>query len=157
MLPDRPGMAAKIFSLLAQRNISVDTIVQSQRTRSIGGVITRDIAFTVAQSEIGKGPRDASEAQKILEAARGELGYGEVVLNESIAKISIVGSGMVGQPGIASRMFKSLAEADINIHTIATSEIRVSCVVDRDKGVEALQVVHQAFDLGGDRTLTVPA
>jgi aspartate kinase len=156
-VPDRPGMAAKIFSLLANRNISVDTIVQSQRTRSVGGIVTRDIAFTVAQSEIGKGPRDASEAQKILEAAQQELGYGEVVLNESIAKISIVGSGMVGTPGIASQMFKALAEAKINIHTIATSEIRVSCVVDRDKGVEALQVVHQAFNLGGDLTLTVPA
>jgi aspartate kinase len=156
-VPDRPGMAAKIFSLLANRNISVDTIVQSQRTRSVGGIVTRDIAFTVAQSEIGKGPRDASEAQKILESAQQELGYGEVVLNESIAKISIVGSGMVGTPGIASQMFKALAEAKINIHTIATSEIRVSCVVDRDQGVEALQVVHQAFNLGGDLTLTVPA
>jgi aspartate kinase len=156
-VPDRPGMAAKIFSLLANRNISVDTIVQSQRTRSVAGVVTRDIAFTVAQSEIGKGPRDASEAQKILEAAKGELGYGEVVLNESIAKISIVGSGMVGTPGIASRMFQALAGAGINIHTIATSEIRVSCVVDRDQGVNALQVVHQAFDLAGERTVTVPA
>jgi aspartate kinase len=156
-VPDRPGMAAKIFSLLANRNISVDTIVQSQRTRSVGGIVTRDIAFTVAQSEIGKGPRDASEAQKILEAAQRELGYGEVVLNESIAKISIVGSGMVGTPGIASQMFKALAEAKINIHTIATSEIRVSCVVDRDQGVAALQAVHQAFNLGGDLTLTVPA
>jgi aspartate kinase len=155
-VPDRPGMAAKIFSLLAQRNISVDTIVQSQRTRSIKGVITRDIAFTVAQSEIGKGPRDASEAQKVLEAARGELGYGEVMLNESIAKISIVGSGMVGTPGIASRMFQALANAEINLHLIATSEIRVSCVVDRDQGVTALQVVHQAFDLGGDLTVRVP-
>jgi aspartate kinase len=156
-VPDRPGMAAKIFSLLANRNISVDTIVQSQRTRSVAGVVTRDIAFTVAQSEIGKGPRDASEAQKILEAAKGELGYGEVVLNESIAKISIVGSGMVGTPGIASRMFQALAGAGINIHTIATSEIRVSCVVDRDQGVNALQVVHQAFDLAGERTVNVPA
>jgi aspartate kinase len=134
----------------------VDTIVQSQRTRSIKGVVTRDIAFTVAQSEVGKGPRDASEAQKVLEAARAELGYGEVVLNESIAKISIVGSGMVGKPGIASQMFQALADAGINLHIIATSEIRVSCVVDRDQGVNALQVVHQAFDLGGDMTVTVP-
>jgi aspartate kinase len=78
------------------------------------------------------------------------------VLNESIAKISIVGSGMVGTPGIASRMFQALADAGINLHIIATSEIRVSCVVDRDQGVNALQVVHQAFDLGGDMTVTVP-
>jgi aspartate kinase len=155
-VPDKPGMAAKIFSLLAQRNISVDTIVQSQRTRSINGVVTRDIAFTVAQSEVGKGPRDASEAQKVLELARAELGYGEVVLNESISKVSIVGSGMVGTPGIASRMFQALADAGINLHIIATSEIRVSCVVDRDRGVNALQVVHQAFDLGGEQTVTVP-
>jgi aspartate kinase len=156
-VPDRPGMAAQLFSLLAQHNISVDTIIQSQRTRTIDGCITRDIAFTVAQSEVGKGPRDASEAHKILTAARARMGYGEVVLNESIAKVSIVGSGMVGQPGIASQMFQALAAAGINLQMIATSEIRVSCVVDRTQGVAALQAVHQAFGLGGDQSLTVPA
>jgi aspartate kinase len=156
-VPDRPGMAAQMFTLLAKHNISVDTIIQSQRTRTINGCITRDIAFTVAQSEIGKGPRDASEAQKILMAARAELGFGEVVLNESIAKVSIVGSGMVGQPGIASQMFQALANAGINLQMIATSEIRVSCVVDRAQGVAALQAVHQAFGLAGEQSLTVPA
>jgi aspartate kinase len=156
-VPDRPGMAAQIFNLLASRNISVDMIIQSQRTHRRQGVTTRDIAFTVAQSEVGKGPRDASEAQKILEAARSELGFGEVLLKESIAKISIVGSGMVGHPGVASKMFQALAAAGINLHMITTSEIRVSCVVDREQGVTALQTVHQAFDLAGDQTLTVPS
>jgi aspartate kinase len=156
-VPDRPGMAAQMFTLLAKHNISVDTIIQSQRTRTIDGCITRDIAFTVAQSEVGKGPRDASEAQKILTAARAELGFGDVILNESIAKVSIVGSGMVGQPGIASQMFQALANAGINLQMIATSEIRVSCVVDRDQGVAALQAVHAAFGLAGEQSLTVPA
>jgi aspartate kinase len=156
-VPDRPGMAAQIFNLLANRNISVDMIIQSQRTHRRQGVTTRDIAFTVAQSEVGKGPRDASEAQKILEAARSELSFGEVLLKESIAKISIVGSGMVGHPGVASKMFQALAAAGINLHMITTSEIRVSCVVDREQGVTALQTVHQAFDLAGDQTLTVPS
>jgi aspartate kinase len=156
-VPDRPGMAAQMFTLLAKHNISVDTIIQSQRTRTIDGCITRDIAFTVAQSEVGKGPRDASEAQKILTAARAELGFGDVILNESIAKVSIVGSGMVGQPGIASQMFQALANAGINLQMIATSEIRVSCVVDRDQGVAALQAVHAAFGLAGEQSLSVPA
>lgn len=156
-VPDRPGMAAQIFQLLAGHNISVDMIIQSQRAHTQGDRLTRDIAFTVAQSEVGKGPRDASEAQKILAAARGELGYGEVLLNEAIAKVSIVGSGMVGQPGVASTMFRALAAADINLQMITTSEIRVSCVVDRHQGALALQTVHQAFNLGGEKTLMVPS
>jgi aspartate kinase len=155
-VPDKPGMAAKIFRLLAERNISVDMIIQSQRTHTTNGITTRDIAFTVAQSEIGKGPRDASEAQKILEAARSEMGYGEVILKESIAKVSIVGSGMIGQPGVASKMFKALADAGINLQMITTSEIRVSCVVDREQGTAALKTVHEAFGLGGEKSLTVP-
>jgi aspartate kinase len=85
------------------------------------------------------------------------LGFGEVLLKESIAKVSIVGSGMVGHPGVASKMFQAVAAAGINLHMITTSEIRVSCVVDREQGAAALQAVHQAFDLAGDQTLTVPS
>ncbi|MBD1823691.1 aspartate kinase [Cyanobacteria bacterium FACHB-DQ100] len=149
-IPDRPGMAAKIFQLLAGQNISVDMIIQSQRCRMIDGVMTRDIAFTVAQM-------DAENARQALEAARSEIGYGEVVVDSAIAKVSIVGSGMVGQPGIAARMFESLYQHKINIQMIATSEIKVSCVVAEDQGVMALQAIHAAFDLAGTERIQVSA
>jgi aspartate kinase len=146
-VPDRPGMAAHIFGLLADKNISVDMIIQSQRTRLIAGQTTRDIACTIAQA-------DAHDAKKILEAA--DLDCGQIIVDEAIAKVSIVGSGMIGQPGIASKMFRSLAKAGINIQMITTSEIRVSCVVPQEQGVAALQTIHQAFELAGHQTIAVP-
>ncbi|MGG6267836.1 aspartate kinase [Leptolyngbya sp. AN03gr2] len=149
-IPDRPGMAAKIFQLLAKHNISVDMIIQSQRCRMIDGTMTRDIAFTVAQM-------DADNARQALEAARSEIGYGEVVVDNAIAKVSIVGSGMVGQPGIAARMFEALYKHSINIQMIATSEIKVSCVVAEDQGVMALQAIHAAFELAGTQRIEVSA
>ncbi len=149
-IPDRPGMAAKIFQLLASENISVDMIIQSQRCRIVDGVMTRDIAFTVAQM-------DADGARQALETARSQMGYGEVVVDSAIAKVSIVGSGMVGQPGIAARMFESLYKHEINIQMIATSEIKVSCVVAEDQGVMALQAIHAAFELSGTQRVQVSA
>lgn len=149
-IPDRPGMAAKIFQLLASQNISVDMIIQSQRCRMVNGVMTRDIAFTVAQM-------DADAAKQTLEAARSEIGYGEVVVDSAIAKVSIVGSGMVGQPGVAARMFEALFKHEINIQMIATSEIKVSCVVSEDQGVKALQAIHAAFELAGTQRIQVSA
>ncbi|MBD1843377.1 aspartate kinase [Cyanobacteria bacterium FACHB-63] len=149
-IPDRPGMAAKIFQLLAEQNISVDMIIQSQRCRMTDGMMRRDIAFTVTQM-------DADNARQALETARSEIGYGEVVVDSAIAKVSIVGSGMVGQPGIAARMFESLYKHKINIQMIATSEIKVSCVVAEDQGVMALQAIHAAFDLAGTERIQVSA
>lgn len=149
-VPDQPGMAARIFSLLANHNISVDMIIQSQRCRLVNGVATRDIAFTVAAT-------DANEAQAILQAMAPELGCGEVMVDRSIAKVSIVGTGMVGKPGVAARMFDALAKEQINIQMIATSEIKVSCLVSEADGVRALQIVHSAFDLSGNQQIVVPA
>jgi aspartate kinase len=149
-VPDRPGMAARIFQLLASKNISVDMIIQSQRCRVVNGVSTRDIACTVARI-------DADAAHEVLQAAMVELGYGDIVVDPAIAKVSIVGAGMVGQPGIATRMFAALAEQQINIQMIATSEIKVSCVVAEADGVTALQVIHAAFDLAGSQKVEVPA
>jgi aspartate kinase len=140
-VPDKPGMAAELFGILAASNISVDMIIQSQRTRILQGVPTRDIAFTVAQG-------DAVDAKRILEASAVQLGCGEVTVDESIAKVSIVGAGMIGKPGVAAQMFDALAAAGINIQMIATSEIKISCVVAQDRGTDALKIVHQAFDLG---------
>jgi aspartate kinase len=149
-VPDRPGMAAKIFQLLADRSISVDMIIQSQRCRLVDGAPTRDIAFTVAQG-------DAIDAQAMLQSAAQEWGMGEVVVDEAIAKVSIVGMGMVGCPGVAGRMFEALANQSINIQMIATSEIKVSCVVPEADGVKALQSIHAAFGLSGTERIVVPA
>jgi len=149
-VPDRPGMAAKIFNLLAAQNISVDMIIQSQRCRVIDGIATRDIACTVSQM-------DGEAARITLEKAASELGYTEVSVNPAIAKVSIVGSGMVGQPGVAARMFAALAEHQINIQMIATSEIKISCLVAEDDGVRALQIIHAAFGLSGSQKVQVPA
>jgi len=148
-VPDRPGMAAKIFRLLAIHNISVDMIIQSQRCRLVDGVATRDIAFTVAQA-------DAEAAKAALEAAV-ELGCGAVTVNGAIAKVSVVGTGMVGRPGVAARMFAALAQENINIQMIATSEIKISCVVSEAEGVRALQAIHHAFGLAGSQRVVVSA
>ncbi|MBE9062013.1 aspartate kinase [cf. Phormidesmis sp. LEGE 11477] len=139
-VPDEPGLAAKIFQILADRGISVDMIIQSQRSRPCQGQMTRDIACTVAQA-------DAELAKDILRAAAAELNCGEVTVEHAIAKVSIVGIGMIHRPGIAAAMFKALSAANINIRMIATSEIKISCVVAQDNGVQALKVVHAAFDL----------
>jgi aspartate kinase len=149
-VPDRPGMAARIFQLLASHNISVDMIIQSQRCRVIDGVMTRDVAFTVAQM-------DAEAARTVLETARAEFGWGETVVDSAIAKVSIVGSNMVGQPGVAARMFEALYQKKINIQMIATSEIKVSCVVADNQGVTALQAIHAAFGLAGSQKIQVSA
>lgn len=149
-VPDKPGLAARIFQILADRGISVDMIIQSQRSRPHNGQTTRDIACTVGQD-------DADLARDVLQAAAADLGYGDVWINKAIAKVSVVGIGMVYRPGIAAAMFNSLAEAGINIHMIATSEIKISCVVEQDKGVDALKVVHSAFGLAGSETVEVPA
>ncbi len=149
-VPDKPGLAARIFQILADRGISVDMIIQSQRSRPHEGQMTRDIACTIGQDE-------ADLAKAVLQSAAAELGYGEVWVNKAIAKVSVVGIGMIHRPGIAAAMFESLAKANINIHMIATSEIKISCVVEQSKGIEALRVVHSAFKLAGTETVEVPA
>ncbi len=147
---DRPGTAARLFGLLAENNISVDTIIQSQRCRIVEGVPKRDIACTVAQL-------DAELARKTLESTAASFGWGEIVVDSAIAKVSIVGAGMLGQPGIAAKMFQALAQQQINIQMIATSEIKISCVVPQEEGVKALQAIHAAFGLEGDTQIQMPA
>lgn len=147
---DSPGMAAQLFGLLADHNISVDMIIQSQRCRVINGIPTRDIAFTVSQA-------DAQAAQTALKQASSAFGWGEILLDPDIAKVSIVGAGMIGQPGVAARMFEALAQHQINIQMITTSEIKISCVVAQAQGVIALQAVHKAFGLAGTKKIQVSA
>ncbi len=149
-VPDIPGMAAKIFTILAEESISVDMIIQSQRCRIVDNTPMRDIAFTVNQS-------DAPLAKQVLEKLQSEIKFKEVVVDSNIAKVSIVGSGMVGRPGIAAQFFQALADENINIYMITTSEIKISCVVAADEGIKALKAVHEAFDLGGETILEVPS
>ncbi|NEO87524.1 MAG: ACT domain-containing protein, partial [Spirulina sp. SIO3F2] len=141
-IPDRPGMAAHIFSLLAQAKVSVDMIIQSQRCRILKGEPTRDLACTIAQADI-------TAAENVLAPVVQGWPSGELVLNPQIAKVSVVGAGMINQPGIAAQMFQALADAQINIQMITTSEIKISCVVAEADGEAALKAVHQAFGLAG--------
>ena len=149
-VPDRPGMAACIFEAMADHNISVDMIIQSQRCRIIDGIPKRDIAFTISQG-------DAKTTEETLKQLAIQYDFGEVIVNTDIAKVSIVGSGMDGQPGVAAKFFEALAKEQINIQMIATSEIKISCVVPQTEGQKALKVVHDAFELAGQEKVTVPA
>ncbi|MGD1931022.1 MAG: aspartate kinase [Leptolyngbyaceae cyanobacterium] len=149
-VPDLPGMAAQIFERLATAGVSVDMIIQSQRCRLVGGQPTRDIAFTVAQAE-------AAQAQSVVASAAAELGCGAVAVNRAIAKVSVVGLGMINRPGVAARMFAALAQQQINIQMIATSEIKISCLVSEADGLKALKAVHGAFQLNGATEMAASA
>jgi aspartate kinase len=135
-VPDRPGVAYQILGPVADANIDVDVIIQNQ---SVGG--TTDCSFTVSRSEYQK-------AMDVLnEQVRGRLQAGEIVGDPRIAKVSVVGIGMRSHVGIASRMFRTLAEEGINIQMISTSEIKISVVIE-DKYLElAVRALHKAFDL----------
>ena len=132
-LADQPGIAFKIFSLLAKYNINVDIILQS-----IGREESKDISFTVARG-------DAEEAKRIMEENKEAIGFQRVELNDRIAKISIVGAGMANNAGVACKMFEALFSAGININMISTSEIKVSVLVDEREAERAVQAVHDRF------------
>jgi len=140
-VPDYPGRAAKIFGKLAEAGISVDMIIQSQRSRLIDEIPSRDIAFTVSKTE-------AETTQTLLQNLLPDIGAQDLILEEEIAKVSLVGAGMVGNPGVAATMFSALAQQQINIQMITTSEIKISCVVAKSQGEQALQVIHEVFKLG---------
>ncbi len=132
-LEDEPGIAFKIFSLLARNNINVDIILQS-----IGREDTKDISFTVVKS-------DMEAAKKLLEEHKDAIHFQRIDVSDNIAKVSIVGAGMINNPGVAATMFEALFNADINIHMISTSEIKVSVLVDLEDADRAVQVVHDKF------------
>lgn len=132
-VPDVPGIAFKIFSLLAARKINVDIILQS-----IGRHGTKDISFTVSRMH-------AEQAVSVIEEVRPTLRYEQLVCDSTISKVSIVGSGMVANPGVASKMFEALSEANINIQMISTSEIKISVLIDEADSERALNAVHNAF------------
>jgi aspartate kinase len=139
-IPDVPGNAALIFSRLSNENVNVDMIIQSHS----GNRKTNDIAFTVNQA-------DVQQALGILEDVKTEIKATEIVVDDNIAKVSIVGAGMIDRPGIAATMFTSLGESGINIKMIATSEIKISCLVDKDRAHDAVRALHSAFHLDQDK------
>jgi aspartate kinase len=148
-IPDKAGMAAQIFAALADRNISVYTIVQSERCRMVNNIPTRDLSFTV-NSE------DADTAVVLLTELAATVGYESVTIERDIAKVSIVGAGMANESGVAAAMFTALADRGINILSISTSEIKTSCAIRADRAIEALQAVHTAFGLDGATPIEVP-
>ena len=134
-VPDHPGIAAAIFGPLARANISVDTIVQNASINSI-----TDLTFTVARNDLIK-------AMSIVEPVVKTVGGKQCVTDSTLAKVSIVGTGMQNTPGYAARMFGTLHEQGINIQLITTSEIRITCIISEDRVRDAVQALHQAFEL----------
>ena len=139
-VPDRPGVAAKIFHDIAAANIVVDDIIQNVMDDR-----TANISFTVEHG-------DLHDIKPVVERMLKEFGgKTEATYHSDLAKVSVVGVGMRVHTGVAQRMFSALAEAKINIQNITTSEIKISCIINKDDGARALQIVHDAFELGKAR------
>lgn len=134
-VPDRPGVAFKVFSVLASLKINVDIILQS-----IGRDGTKDITFTVSKE-------DQFTAIDALRELQESLGFKSIATDDDIAKVSVVGAGMESNPGVAAKVFEALYEANINIHMISTSEIKISVLIDKELGDKALVAIHDAFDI----------
>ncbi len=132
---NRPGIAFRIFDLLARNNLNVDIIIQS-----IGREDRKDISFTVAKT-------DLDEVMELLRANQKKLTAQDIVSEEGVAKLSVVGAGMCSHPGVASRMFEALYSANVNIKMIATSEIRITVLIDQRDVERSMRTVHDAFDL----------
>jgi aspartate kinase len=135
-VPDKPGVAARVFNALADSAINVDMIVQNVSSNS--GNPATDISFTVDKPDLLK-------ASRVIESLKTEIGYRESVADEKIGKLSIVGVGMRSHSGVAAKMFETLAKEGVNIDMISTSEIKISVVIDLAKGEPAMRAVHKAF------------
>lgn len=132
-VPDVPGMSFKVFSLLAQKNINVDIILQSS-----GRDGCKDVIFTCTKGE-------AETARAVLEANKSRFGTSRIIIDDNCAKVSIVGAGMQSHPGVASTMFEALYSQNINIHMISTSEIKISVIIDKADADRAVAAIHDAF------------
>lgn len=132
-VPNEVGTSFKVFSLLAQNHINVDIILQG-----IGREEGKDICFTVAEGDLKK-------AAELLESHKAELRFARLETNADIAKVSVVGSGMINNPGVAAKLFEALYDAHININMISTSEIKISVLVDKKDADRAVQAVHDKF------------
>ena len=135
-VPDKPGMAGRIFSKIAKNNINIDMIIQN-----VSRTGATDLSFTVVASDLPK-------SLKVIKNLAKEVKGGEVVYDKDVAKVSVVGIGMRSHSGVAAKMFNALAAKKINIEMISTSEIKISCVVRKEKGEEAVKALHKVFNLG---------
>ena len=135
---NRPGVAARLFTALADRNLQVDTIIQN-----VSDVRGADVSFTVPLEEL-------APALQTLEAMRGDLGYRELSSDDQIGKVTLVGAGMKSEPGVAAKMFRVLADEGINLQMIDTSTIRITVVIDRREVERAVRALHDAFDLASE-------
>ena len=134
-VPDQPGYAFNIFSTLAAHKINVDIILQS-----VGRNGTKDISFTISTSQ-------KDQALKIMNDLVQSVGAQGITFNDGVSKVSIVGAGMISNPGVAATMFEALGENNINISMISTSEIKISVLIDKDQAKRAVNVIHEAFAL----------
>ena len=132
---DRPGVAANIFEPLNKAQINVDMVIQNISSDTK----TTDITFTVKRNDVQK-------SLQILKA-KSEIKYKEIIKNEKVAKVSIVGAGMVSTPGVTFRMFRALSDENINILAISTSEIKLSVIIDEEKILKAIKKLHTIFEL----------
>ena len=144
-VPDVPGSAAKVFGLLNEAKVNLDMIVQNVPTDRPG---VTDISFTLDQAQ-------GDAALKALKAAQAELGFQEVIYNESVGKLSLVGAGMKTNTGVSFTFFEALSNAGVNIDMISTSEIRISVITELSKLDEAVRAVHTAFGLDAEGEATV--
>jgi aspartate kinase len=139
-IPDRPGIAAKLFEAIARDNINVDMIIQNTSDNGLA-----DISFTISKE-------DGKKALKLTEEIGKELGATKVLFDPNIAKVSAIGVGMRNHVGVAAKVFQALAKEGINILMISTSEIRISCVVEAKYGEQAVRALHDAFDLANKKS-----
>jgi aspartate kinase len=144
-VPDRPGMAAKVFHTIASGQIVVDDIIQTQQDGGGGATVS----FTVDMA-------DLTDATKMVDSLCKSLKC-EARYEDNLAKVSVVGVGMRVHTGVAERMFAALAKAGVNIQNITTSEIKISVLISRDQGKQALRIIHDAFELGGAAKAAKPA
>jgi aspartate kinase len=136
-VPDKPGVAARVFKTLGEASLNVDMIVQNVSHGS-GGKIATDLSFTLDKPDLLK-------AQKVIDSLKPDIGFEKVLATENIGKLSLVGVGMKSHTGVAGKMFETLANEGVNIDMISTSEIKISVVVDLSKGEQAMRAVHAAF------------
>lgn len=134
-VPDRPGIASSIFESLAEAGISVDTIVQNASIENI-----TDLTFTVAKGDLAK-------AMKVIKPIAESIGARQCASDSKLGKVSVIGTGMQNTPGFAARMFSALSQKGINIQLITTSEIRITCIIDETRVIEAVRALHKAFEL----------
>jgi len=134
-VPDEPGTAGFIFAQLAESSINVDMIIQSSTKQG-----KNDISFTIKEESL-------EDTRRAMEKIREKLEIEEIIYDSDMAKVSLIGAGMQSHPGVAARMFTCIGKKKINIDMISTSEIKISCVVRRNEGKEAVRAIHQEFEL----------